>query len=128
MNRLYSTISKFPINITNSAWEKMGNIIKTQKSHCFYLDVKSGGCGGFSYDMKLFNLEDIEDYKNITMLEKGNAKIFIEPTVEMLLIGTTIDFVEENYSKGIFENKFTFTPDKDFATSCGCGVSFNPNI
>ena len=52
--------------------------------------------------MKLFNLEDMEDYKNITMLEKGNAKICIEPTVEMLLIGTTIDFVEENYSKGIF--------------------------
>ena len=44
----------------------------------------------------------------------------------MFLIGTKIDYINENYSKNIFESKFIFTPDKNFATSCGCGVSFNP--
>ena len=46
----------------------------------------------------------------------------------MYLIGTTIDYESEDFEKGRFESKFTFTPDKDFATSCGCGVSFNPKI
>ena len=39
-------------------------------------------------------------------------------------MGTTIDFITEDYSKNIFENKFTFTPQKNLATSCGCGISF----
>ena len=44
----------------------------------------------------------------------------------MYLLGTTIDYVKEDYSKNIFESKFVYIPDKDKATSCGCGVSFNP--
>ena len=54
------------------------------------------------------------------LIEEGEAKLFIEPAAEMFLIGTTIDFESEDFEKGRFENKFTFTPDKDLATSCGC--------
>tara|TARA_B100000795_G_scaffold250604_1_gene218922 strand:+ start:1215 stop:1601 length:387 start_codon:yes stop_codon:yes gene_type:complete len=127
MLRLYSTVSKFPIIVTNSAWNKMGDVIKKQEAYCFYLDIKSGGCSGFSYDMKLLNLNNIQNYSKITMMENGDSKLLIEPSAEMFLLGTTIDYVEEDYSKGIFEKKFTFTPDKDLATTCGCGISFNPN-
>ena len=45
---------------------------------------------------------------------------------EMYLIGTTIDYVKEDYNKGIFENKFIYNIDKKLASSCGCGVSFMP--
>ena len=50
----------------------------------------------------------------------------IEPMSEMLLLGTTIDYVHEDYSKNIFESRLIFTPQKDFATACGCGISFSP--
>ena len=72
--------------------------------------------------------EITERYKYSYLMEEGEAKLFIEPEAEMFLIGTTIDFESEDFEKGRFENKFTFTPHKDFATCCGCGVSFNPKI
>ena len=61
-----------------------------------------------------------------TKIENGDIKILIDPMTEMLLLGTTIDYVSENFEKGIFENKFIFTADKTVASSCGCGISFNP--
>ena len=45
---------------------------------------------------------------------------------EMLLLGTTIDYIKEDYNNQIYESKFIFTPRKELATSCGCGVSFSP--
>ena len=38
----------------------------------------------------------------------------------------TIDYIFEDYDKGIFENKFIFETDKNVASSCGCGISFTP--
>ena len=35
-------------------------------------------------------------------------------------------YIYEDYSKGQFENKFTFKIDSSLATSCGCGISFAP--
>lgn len=52
----------------------------------------------------------------------------MDPIVEIFLIETTIDYISQDYDKNIFENKFIFIPDKDFATSCGCGISFFPKI
>ena len=57
---------------------------------------------------------------------KNNTRLMVEPLSEMLLLGTTIDYIEEDYSNNVFENKFTYTPQKDKATSCGCGISFSP--
>lgn len=129
IKRFFSTLNKSPVIVTENAWSRMASIIKSQNAFCFYLDVKSGGCSGFSYDMKLLkNGDEVEKIKNPCFIENGDAKIFIEPTAEMFLLGTTIDYESEDFEKGRFENKFTFTPDKDFATSCGCGVSFNPKI
>ncbi len=45
---------------------------------------------------------------------------------EFLLLGTTIDYIHEDYLNGVFENKFVFIPDKTLASSCGCGISFTP--
>ena len=55
-----------------------------------------------------------------------NTNIYIEPISEMYLIGTTIDYIEEDVNKGIFENKFVYKIDKNIASSCGCGISFTP--
>ena len=130
IRRFLSTTKNFPVNVTDQAWNKMGNIIKNKNAFCFSLDAKSGGCNGFSYDMKLLDFieytEAIELYKFHTLMENGESRLFIEPSTEMILMGTTIDYIKEDYDNGIFESKFTFTPDREKATSCGCGVSFNP--
>ena len=46
----------------------------------------------------------------------------------MYLLGTTIDYIHEDYSKGQFESKFKFELNKESMTGCGCGVSFSPKI
>jgi Fe-S cluster assembly iron-binding protein IscA len=50
----------------------------------------------------------------------------MDSLAELYLLGTTIDYVKEDYSKNIIESKFVYILDKNMATSCGCGVSFNP--
>ena len=45
---------------------------------------------------------------------------------EMHLLGTTIDYIKEDYLKGQFESKFIFDVDKDLLMTCGCGISFTP--
>ena len=59
-------------------------------------------------------------------MEENNTKLVIDPLSEMYLIGTTIDYINEDFEKGVFENKFIFLADKKIATSCGCGTSFTP--
>jgi iron-sulfur cluster assembly accessory protein len=132
MKRLFSTSPKFPINISKSAWDKMKEIISRQSAESFLFSATSGGCNGFNYNLRLLNKEKYNNYFmnnhkiKPTKIENGDIKILIDPMTEMLLLGTTIDYVSENFEKGIFENKFIFTADKTVASSCGCGISFNP--
>ena len=116
------------INITENAWNKMNNIIKNTDNIGFIFSADSGGCNGFNYNLELLNKYELDKLKRPTIIEKNvdnkNIKLVIEPYSEFYLLGTTIDFINENYNKGIFESKFNFIPDKKTAYSCGCGKSF----
>ena len=46
----------------------------------------------------------------------------------MYLLGTSIDYVKEDYQKGIYESKFVFDINKETMSSCGCGTSFSPQL
>lgn len=122
-------MSKPIIEITKNAWKKMGSIMKkSNNSTGFSFGVKSGGCNGFNFNLKLINENDKEKLilQKPNVLNNNNVNIFIEPISEIYLIGTTIDYVKEDYDKGIFESKFTYNISKDIASSCGCGISFSP--
>ena len=135
LKRLYSTVSKQNkkaiITVTNEAWQKLYHITKKSNNPYFLFSANGGGCNGFKYILEQTNKEDVanfsiisQDNKNTsqnTSYTKDQPKIAIEPMSELLLIGTTIDFATDD-----FDSKFVFTPDKTFATSCGCGVSFSP--
>jgi iron-sulfur cluster assembly accessory protein len=108
----------------------MTHILEKSNEYAFVFFATGGGCNGFNY-----KLESIDEKKfdNLTAEEpspiivtNSNTQVIIEPMSEMLLLGTTIDFIEEDYNENIFESRFIFTPEKDFATSCGCGISFSP--
>ena len=118
------------LSITKRAWSKMKDVIKKEKSESFMLSAISGGCNGFNYDLKLINKKKFDSFINTKIkpmvIENDDTKLLVDPIAEMILLGTKIDYVIEDYSNGIFENKFIFTPDKNIANSCGCGISFNP--
>lgn len=119
------------INITNNAWYKIFNISQKLNRNNFLLSVSSGGCNGYNYNLKSIHNEKykkilLDSKIDITILKKNNSSILIDPKSELLLIGTTIDYISENLSKGIYENKFVFIPNKQTTISCGCGTSFYP--
>tara|TARA_B100000795_G_C22806311_1_gene445091 strand:- start:5178 stop:5564 length:387 start_codon:yes stop_codon:yes gene_type:complete len=119
------------ILITNNAWDKLKNICNKENKNSFILSVTSGGCNGFNYNFNL--LEKIEYDKLLkfnklksNIITNNNINIVIELKSEFLLFGTKIDYIKEDLSKNIFENKFIFIPDKNKNSTCGCGTSFTP--
>ena len=118
------------IQVTKNAWSKMSKIIQSTKNqYGFIYSASSGGCNGFNFELNLLEknmYEEIIKSKYYTVLNDHSTKLYIDPLSEMYLLGTTVDYVQEDYGKGIFESKFKFDINKDKMTSCGCGISFSP--
>jgi len=128
--RKFATIKKAPVQISLNAWDKMTDILTKSDASGFLFFAKGGGCNGFNYKLEPINEIKfntlLQEKPTPTIISNEKTQLMIEPMSEMLLLGTTIDYVCEDYSKNIFESRFIFTPEKDFATACGCGISFSP--
>ena len=118
------------IQVTKNAWTKMSQIIRSTKNHYgFIYSASSGGCNGFNFELNLLEKKlhkQITTNKFHTVLNNGETKLYIDPISEMYLLGTTIDYIHEDYENKIFESKFHFVINKENMTSCGCGISFSP--
>ncbi len=104
-------------------------LMKTQNNYGFVYSASSGGCNGFNFELNLLDkqlYDKITKQKYHTVLENDKYKLYIDPLSEMHLLGTTIDYVSEDYQNGEFESKFKFEINKELMTSCGCGISFSP--
>ena len=114
------------IKITPIALTQLKKIGLSHKCKYLRFSLKGGGCNGFNYKLSILDSNIYTDYEHYNFLHdsKNNNKLYIEPLSEIYVIGTNIDYMEQDYTKNIYESKFVFTPDKKMATSCGCGVSF----
>ena len=134
LHRFFSSINiKAPIQVTNNAWSKIDTIINKSKNNIgFLFSISSGGCNGFNYNLNLLKSDELneinKDKLKMSYVESNKMRIYIEQKSEFYLLGTTIDYVNEDFSKNIFESKFIFNPDKEKASSCGCGISFSPKL
>ena len=119
------------IHVTKNAWKKMSQIINASKNqYGFIYSASSGGCNGFNFELSLLRkkiYDEIIQKKSHTVLDNGSTKLYIDPVSEMYLLGTTVDYIQEDYGKGIFESKFKFEINKEKMSSCGCGISFTPH-
>ena len=78
------------------------------------VSVKTGGCAGMSYVMEYAKSQNPND----EMIEDKGVKVFIDPGAVMYLLGTTMDFKEEEFS-----SSFVFNNPNE-TERCGCGESF----
>jgi iron-sulfur cluster assembly protein len=80
------------------------------------LGRKGGGCTGYQYVLKL---EAGEPRSGDSVLESGNARIYVDPKSALLLAGTVLDFTD-----GLNGQGFTFE-NPNAKRTCGCGHSFS---
>ena len=75
--------------------------------------IVAGGCSGYSYKLDFTKKEDDD-----TVIDCHGVKVLVDGTSELLLMGTTIDYIETIDHRGFkIENP-------NAVKSCGCGTSF----
>ena len=77
--------------------------------------VKSGGCSGLSYTLEFVDQIEKSDEK----IKVDDLNIFIDPKATLFLIGTRMDYIEDDLQSG-----FQFTNPNEKGR-CGCGESFH---
>ena len=83
------------------------------EDHMLRVAVTAGGCSGFSYKLDFDKAGDSD-----TTYECHGVKFLVDQKSELLLDGTTIDYVEQIDQRGFkIENP-------NAVKSCGCGSSF----
>ncbi len=103
------------IKLSDKAADRIKSILSNDKSSLgVRIGVKSGGCAGMSYVMEYAKTENPND----EMIEEKGVKVFIDPGAVMYLLGTEMDYKEEEFS-----SSFVFNNPNE-TERCGCGESF----
>jgi iron-sulfur cluster assembly accessory protein len=91
------------------------NVAGEPKTPWLRVSVEGGGCSGFQYKFDLVDDRAADDL----VIEKGGAKVLIDPVSLGFLAGSQIDFVDELIGASFKINNPQAT------ASCGCGTSFS---
>jgi len=103
------------VTITDSAAKRIAEIVEAESGKsALRVSVEGGGCSGFSYK---FDLAD-EAIGDDVVLEKGNARVFIDQMSLIYMNGSQIDFVDNLMGQSFQIN------NPNAVASCGCGTSF----
>ena len=104
------------ITLSDNAASRIKEILSNDetKSIGVRVGVKSGGCAGMSYIMEY--AKEINPTDEI--IEDKGVKVFIDPSAIMYLLGTEMDYKQEQFS-----STFVFKNPNE-TERCGCGESF----
>ena len=104
------------ITISDNAANRIKEIMSNNEKNSIgvRVGVKSGGCAGMSYIMEY--AKEINPTDEI--IEDKGVKVFIDPSAIMYLLGTEMDYKQEQFS-----STFVFKNPNE-TERCGCGESF----
>ena len=106
-----------PLNFTNAAAKKVGQLIEQEGNAGLMLRVyvQGGGCSGFQYGFTF----DEEVQEGDTAIENGGVKLLVDPMSVQYLMGAEIDYREDlSGAQFVIRNP-------NASTTCGCGSSFS---
>ena len=103
------------IKLSDKAAKRIKEVLSNDRNSVgVRIAVKSGGCAGMEYVMEYAKVSKPED----ELIEDKGVKVFVDPGAVMYLLGTEMDFKEEEFSSSfVFKN-----PNE--TERCGCGESF----
>lgn len=109
--------SKPIISVTDNAVSRIKYLIaqRDKPTLGIRVGVKTGGCSGMSYVF-----EYAEEKLNTDIeLSTHDIKLFIDSKAQLFIIGTTLDYEEDDTKSGFIFNN----PNEK--GNCGCGKSFS---
>ena len=103
--------------LTPAAIEKVKSMMSREgkEGYGIRFGAITGGCAGFSYDMRFQK----KSYDNDQVVEQDGVKLFINEESVPFIKGTEIDYVDTLNESG-FQYK-----NPNATSSCGCGTSFS---
>jgi iron-sulfur cluster assembly accessory protein len=104
------------ITLSDSATRRIAEILKAeQPDSVLRVTVEGGGCSGFQYRFDLVRERAPDDI----YLERGGARVVVDPVSLSYVEGSEIDFVDDLIGAHFKVNNPNAT------ASCGCGTSFS---
>lgn len=112
-----ASAAKFQVmTLTDAAAERVKELVENSDKNAIGLRVgiKKGGCAGMEYTMEMVDAARPGD----DAVEDKGAKLFVDPSAVLFLLGTEMDFEVTKFRSGfIFKN-----PNE--VSACGCGNPF----
>ena len=111
------TDKKAIFTVTDSATKQVRNLLdqRGKPSAGIRIGVRQRGCSGNSYTLEYADEMNPLD----EVVRVGDLQIFIDPKAVLFVIGTEMDFKEDQLESG-----FTFQNPNEKGR-CGCGESFH---
>jgi len=104
------------VTVTDRAARRIAEIVAREAdTPMLRVSVEGGGCSGFQYKFDLVGGSETDDL----VIEKGGARVLIDPVSLGYLAGSEIDFVDDLIGAAFKVNNPNAT------ASCGCGTSFS---
>nr|WP_237043510.1 iron-sulfur cluster assembly accessory protein [Photobacterium jeanii] len=100
------------VTLTPSAAKQVASL--TKAGQCFYLSVRTSGCTGYAYDIKMIEQPKDDDLT----FESHGVTIFVALKAMPFVDGTEIDYVRQGLNQ-----VFIYT-NPNVKNVCGCGESF----
>ena len=103
------------MSMTETAATRVKAIVENSGSDAMGIRVgiKKGGCAGMEYTIDMVTEPNAKD----DLIERDGAKVWIEPSAVLYLLGTEMGFESTTLRSG-----FTFT-NPNQTSACGCGES-----
>lgn len=117
-----SSHNNLPLNLalTQSAVRKLNVLREGDPNLALKLNVSSGGCHGFQYNLDTTDVKSFNPENNETMFIRDGAKLIADKETLEILRDSKVDYVKELIGESfkVVESPFT-------KSSCGCGSSFD---
>ncbi|MBB4347680.1 MULTISPECIES: Fe-S cluster assembly scaffold SufA [Rhizobiaceae] len=103
------------MTMTDAAADRVKQIVSNSGPDAkgIRVGIKKGGCAGMEYTIDLVTEANAKD----DVIEHDGAKVWIEPSAVLYLLGTQMDFEITKMRSG-----FTFV-NPNQTSACGCGES-----